>query len=75
MGTITVEVYGDENNEHSTYIKGNDKYMRFYTDGYDGTTASQIINLLKFIGHDVFVVHHNYNDDFTGSCCNADEFI
>ena len=39
LGVITVEIYGDENDEHSTYIKRNDKYMRFYTDGYEGTSA------------------------------------
>ena len=75
MSAITVEIYGDEKDEHSTYIKNKEEYMSFYTDGYNGTTAKEIVNLLKFIGHDVFVVNHNYNDHFTGNCCNADEFI
>lgn len=75
MSAITVEIYGDEKDEHFTYIKNKEEYMGFYTDGYDGTTAKEIVNLLKFIGHDVFIVNHNYNDHFTGNCCNADEFI
>lgn len=75
LEAITVEIYGDENDEHSTYIKRNDKYMRFYTDGYEGTSAKQIVNLLKFIGHEVFVVNHNSNDILTENYCNADEFI
>lgn len=75
MDAITVEIYGDKNDEHFTYVKGKDEYIKFYTDGYDGTTAKEIVNLLKFIGHDVFVVNHNYNDHFTGNCCNADEYI
>ena len=75
MSVITVEIYGDEKDEHSTYVKNKEAYMRFYTDGYDGTTAREIINLLKFIGHDVFVVNHNHNDHFTGRCCNATDFI
>ena len=73
--SVTIEIYGDKNDEHFTYIKCNDEYMRFYTDGYDGTTAREIINLLKFIGHDVFVVNHNDNDHFTGKCCNEYEFM
>lgn len=76
MDKITVEIYDHGDDGHSTYVKNNDEYMDFYTDGYGGgTTAKEIINLLKFIGHDVFVINHNHNDYFTGNCCNADEFI
>ena len=63
MDVITVEIYDEEDDGHTTYIKNNNnEYMRFGTDGYCGTDAKEIIDFLKFIGYDVFVVYHNRKD-------------
>ena len=48
MDRIVVEIYGDENDEHTTYVKINDEAVEFYWDGFNGTKAKDIIELLKF---------------------------
>lgn len=57
---ITVFVKGNENDEHFTYV-GNDKDQcyEFYSDGYDGTRAKDVISFLKFLGYEPFVIYTN----------------
>ena len=57
MKKVTVIIIGDPKDEHFTYIQYKDEYYQFYTDGYDGTKCKEVINILKFLGFEVFEVY------------------
>lgn len=58
---ITVLIYGDADGEHNTYVKHNEQYLHFYTDGYERVSSKEIVKLLRFLGHDVFEVYGGFN--------------
>lgn len=71
---VKVIVKGDKNKEHFTYVENNGVYFQFYDNGYEGIPCEQVIALLKFLGHEVFVVYQNkLKDDLP--CVNWKDFI
>lgn len=56
---ISVIIVGNPDDEHHTYVKLEDKYFEFYTEGYDEANAKNIIRFLKFLGYEVFEVYDN----------------
>lgn len=57
---VTVFIKGDENEEHFTYVGNNkEQCYGFYSDGYDGIKSKEVINFLKFLGYEPFVIHNN----------------
>lgn len=62
MKKITVIIVGNSDEEHSTYIKYNNKYFKFWTDGYDGIKCTELISFLKFLGYEIFEVYKNSFD-------------
>lgn len=59
MKKISVIIVGNQEEEHSTYVEYNNKYFKFYTDGYDGIKCTEIISFLKFLGFEIFEVYRN----------------
>lgn len=53
---VTVEINGDVEEEHYTTIKNNGKEIKFWTDGYDGATAEEILEILDFVGVEYFTI-------------------
>lgn len=60
---IVVTIYGDETDSHYTYIKNNNDYYKFLADKYDGIRAKEVLDFLKFLGKDVFLVYRSYNSE------------
>lgn len=56
---ISVIIVGDQENEHTTYVKHDNKYYKFYTDGYDGIKSTEVILFLKFLEYEVFEVYRS----------------
>lgn len=56
---VSVIVIGNRNEEHTTYVKSDNKYFEFCTDGYDGIKSTEIISFLKFLGYEVFEIYKN----------------
>ena len=58
---IMVIIYGDENDNHYTYIKNKDNYYKFWADKYDGIRSKDILSFLEFLGKEVFLVYKPYD--------------
>lgn len=56
---INVTIVGKEDDDHFTYVEYDGLYWEFYTDGYDGQKSKDVIDFLKFLGFEVFVVNKN----------------
>ena len=78
MDKITVYIFGDKKEEHSTFIESNGNFMGFYTDGYDGTSVDEIVSLIKFLGIEVFLVANNTHiipEHIKSKCVDYREFL
>lgn len=58
--TIIIEGDSEPGEEHRTTIRKPDgEKIHYYTDGYDGVSAQDVIKLLDFVGAEYFTVHKN----------------
>ncbi len=56
---IRVNIRGDVQDEHFTYVERDGRYYEFYATRYEGISANVVIGFLKFLGYEVSEVHSN----------------